>query len=98
MPTIVDDGTSIAQLGPLVTKFGVTRISFDYDYTHPKGPRCAVTIVTGDVAVTGTSTGKTQASIEAEAFDDALSRLKHVLGARITVDGTQNGESAKWDL
>ncbi len=95
---MIDDSTSIGQLGPLFAALGVTRISIEYNHAHPQGPRCAVTIITGEAAVVGTSTGRTRKSIEAEALDDALARLKHVLGAKVTVDGTHNGASAKWDL
>ena len=57
-----------------------------------------VTLVTETHTAVGSSADNGKNIPLIAAMADAYARLIHVLGATITAEGAQNGESAKWRL
>lgn len=94
----ITDQTTMGELALLRAQYGVTRIHTAFVLDADGTQRCWVTLVTEQHTAIGTSAGKGKSTPLIEAMSDAFARLIHVIGAAITVEGAENGASAKWAL
>ena len=84
--------TTLGDLALLRAQYGVINLQVE-----TRDGRCVVTLQTFDHRVRGTSR-KDSVLPEVDALDDAFTRLCHLVGASIAVDGARTGESSKWAL
>jgi len=93
----ITEETTMGELAMLRAQYGVTRMHTASRYVNGR-EQVTVTLVTENHTAVGTSADNGKNIPLIAAMADAYARLIHVLGATITTEGIQSGESVKWQL